>query len=117
MVVQTRKANQPLKLLPFSLGIAIDVALIALIVLVPQAAPLVPIAGIVQSLVRRPTKNDLRWEEAAKKIQEVKLPGNLRLWFKGLDTANCWIPIGECPSPTDLPANALYRATHVTLKR
>ena len=69
MVVQTRKANQPLKLLPFSLGIALDVALIALIILVPQAAPLVPIAGIVQSLVRRPTKNDGRWDEAAKKFR------------------------------------------------
>lgn len=69
MVVQIRKSGKPFPIFPFAAGIALDALLIALIVLYPRAAPLVPIAGIVQSLFSRSTKHDWKWEEAGKKLR------------------------------------------------
>lgn len=69
MVVQVRRSNKPFPTLPFVAGILLDAALIALIVLYPRTAPLVPIAGIVQSIVRRPQQSEWKWEEAGRKMR------------------------------------------------
>jgi hypothetical protein len=70
MVVQVRKSDKPFPIVPFALGIALDAALIALILLYPRAAPLVPLAGIVQSIFRGGSaKYDWKWEEARKKMR------------------------------------------------
>ncbi|MBK9260962.1 MAG: hypothetical protein IPM54_14260 [Polyangiaceae bacterium] len=69
MVVQVRRSNKPFPTLPFVAGILLDAALIALIVYWPRAAPFVPIAGIVQSIVRRPQQSEWKWEEAGRKLR------------------------------------------------
>jgi DNA-directed RNA polymerase subunit RPC12/RpoP len=69
MVAQLRKSGQSLSILPFVAGIVLDAALIALIVYYPRAAPLVPIAGIVRSLIRKPAMAEWRWQEAGQKIR------------------------------------------------
>jgi hypothetical protein len=69
MVVQLRKSGQRLPLVPFVAGIVLDAALIALIVYFPRAAPLVPITGIVRSIIRKPPMDEWRWQEAGKKIR------------------------------------------------
>jgi hypothetical protein len=69
MVVQARKSDKPFPVVAFAAGIALDAALIALIVFLPRAAPLVPVAGIVQSLFGRSAKKDWKWDEARKKVR------------------------------------------------
>lgn len=70
MFVQARKSDKPFPVVPFVLGIVFDGLLIALILLYPRTASLVPIAGIVQSLVRRGSaKSDWKWEETRKKMR------------------------------------------------
>lgn len=69
MFVQARKNPRPFPIVPFAFGIVLDALLIALIVLYPRAAPLVPIAGIVQSLFGGSSKYDWKWDEAKKKVR------------------------------------------------
>ena len=69
MLVQSRKSDKPFPFVPFALGIVLDAALIALILLYPRAAPLVPLAGIVQSAVNHSSKSGWKWEEARKKVR------------------------------------------------
>lgn len=72
MIVQFRKSDQAFPFLRFAAGILVDIAVIALIVLYPRAAALIPLAGIVQSIVTRFTRRentDWKWEEAQKKIR------------------------------------------------
>jgi len=69
MFVQARKSDKPFPFLAFGAGIALDAALIALILFFPRAAPLIPIAGIVRSLFSDSAKNDWKWEEAQKKVR------------------------------------------------
>lgn len=69
MFVMARKNPRPFPVLTFLAGIALDIALIAVIFLYPRAAPLVPIVGIVQSLLSRSQKGDSKWGEAQKKLR------------------------------------------------
>lgn len=69
MFVMARKNPRPFPVLTFLAGIALDIALIAVIFLYPRAAPIVPLAGILQSLLGKSKKNDWTWDEAQKKIR------------------------------------------------
>ncbi len=70
MFVQARRSDKPFPFVPFALGIVLDALLIALILLYPRAASLVPIAGIVQAIVRRGSaKYDWKWDDAQKKMR------------------------------------------------
>jgi hypothetical protein len=52
----------------FAFNLAINAALAALVILVPRAAPLAPLLGILDSLRPRP-RDDSPWTEAAEAIQ------------------------------------------------
>lgn len=70
MFVQARKIDKPFPVIPFVLGIVLDVLLIALILYYPRVAWLVPIAGIIQSIIRQGSaKYDWKWEDAQKKMR------------------------------------------------
>lgn len=70
MFVQARKQkDKPFPVLPFIAGVLLDVLLIAVILLYPLAAPLIPIAGIIQSVFSRSSKSEWKWEDAASKLK------------------------------------------------
>jgi hypothetical protein len=64
-----KKRGEPIRVLPLAGALALDGALIALVLLFPRAAPLIPLLALVYSLVRRPEAKEWRWEEAKKKMQ------------------------------------------------
>ena len=70
MFVQARKSDKPFPFVPFVMGIVLDGLLIGVILQYPRAASLVPIAGIVQSIVRKGSgMDDWKWEETRKKMR------------------------------------------------
>lgn len=69
MFVQARKNDKPFPVVVFTAGIALDAALITLILFVPRVAPLIPMVGIVRSLFGGSTKDDWKWDEARKKVR------------------------------------------------
>jgi hypothetical protein len=69
MFVQARKTDKPFPFVPFIGGITFDFLLIALILRFPRYAPLIPLAGIVQSIFTGSAKYDWRWDDAQKKLR------------------------------------------------
>lgn len=70
MVVYARKmSDKPFPTGVFIAGILVDILLIAVILLVPRGAFLIPIVGILRSLFTSSSKHEGRWEEAEKKIR------------------------------------------------
>ncbi len=68
-ILHARRSGVRVRWLVFASSVAVDVACIALVVLVPRAAPLVLLAPAVQVLVRRPAPDEWRWSNAAEKIR------------------------------------------------
>jgi hypothetical protein len=70
MVLNAKKmTDKPFPKGMFALTILFDIALIAVIVLFPRAAPLVPLMGIAQMLFGGSAKDQWKWEDAQKKMR------------------------------------------------
>jgi hypothetical protein len=68
-VARARRAGEPVRWLLLAPLLAFDAALVAIALLVPRAAPLVPLVPLAVMLVRKPEANERPWQEAAKKIR------------------------------------------------
>ncbi len=66
-IVHARRTGLPVRWLTLAAGVAIDLALVAVVVLLPRAAPLVLLVPAALSVVR-PT-DDGRWADAAETIR------------------------------------------------